>query len=269
MPATSCEPAVGGRPVMLDASGGWKSSATSAAPRAGRGRDERARAQVRRQEEHRRRAGPVEVERVGRPRVEEDRPPLATSASRWIRPPAASRATSSIVGGGAAASSSVQIAVSTVDLPLDASPTSAHTEPGVELELARRAIALDRDAPERRRHRSRRPERAEIDGRVARLPAAEEALDRRMEHDVVELGRVEEPVAADGRVGRGDALERAAGEIAGEDDVHDVLRRRTARFGEIESTTATGPSNVRSRPRSPTSSAQLAPQRVDEALAAR
>jgi hypothetical protein len=37
---------------------------------------------------------------------------------------------SSIVGGGAAASSSVQIAVSTVDLPLDASPTSAIREPG-------------------------------------------------------------------------------------------------------------------------------------------
>src|SRR5437764_842908 len=31
---------------------------------------------------------------------------------------------------GAAASSSVQIAVRTVDLPLDASPTSAHTLPG-------------------------------------------------------------------------------------------------------------------------------------------
>ena len=33
-------------------------------------------------------------------------------------------------GGGAAASSSVQIAVSTVDFPLEPSPTSAHTEPG-------------------------------------------------------------------------------------------------------------------------------------------
>jgi len=47
-----------------------------------------------------------------------------------MRPPEASRETSSIVGGGAAASSSVQIAVRTVDLPLDASPTSAHTLPG-------------------------------------------------------------------------------------------------------------------------------------------
>ncbi len=57
--------------------------------------------------------------------------PFATSASRRIRPPAPSGATSSMVGGGAAASSSVQIAVRTVDLPLEASPTSAHTEPGV------------------------------------------------------------------------------------------------------------------------------------------
>jgi hypothetical protein len=57
--------------------------------------------------------------------------PLATSASSRIRPPAPSRATSSIVVGGAAASSSVQIAVSTVDFPLEASPTSAHTDPGV------------------------------------------------------------------------------------------------------------------------------------------
>jgi hypothetical protein len=37
---------------------------------------------------------------------------------------------SSIVGGGAAASSKVQIAVSTVDFPLDAPPTSAQTDRG-------------------------------------------------------------------------------------------------------------------------------------------
>ena len=66
-------------------------------------------------------------------------------------PPAACpREMSSIVGGGAAASSSVQIAVSTVDLPLDASPTSAISEPRLELELAGRAIALDRDPLQRR-----------------------------------------------------------------------------------------------------------------------
>ena len=46
-----------------------------------------------------------------------------------------------------------------------------------------------------------------------------------MEHDVVEIGGIEEPVAAHGGVARRDRLERAPGEIAGEDDVHDVLRR--------------------------------------------
>ena len=55
--------------------------------------------------------------------------PFSSSASRWIRPDVPCEM-SAIVGGGAAASSSVQIAVRTVDLPLDASPTSAHIEPG-------------------------------------------------------------------------------------------------------------------------------------------
>ena len=74
-----------------------------------------------------------------------------------MRPAADWPETSSIVGGGAAASSSVQIAVRTVDLPLDASPTSAQTEPGLELELARGAVALDRDASQRRQQREPTP----------------------------------------------------------------------------------------------------------------
>src|SRR2546421_5683399 len=75
---------------------------------------------------------------------------------------------------------------------------------------------------------SGRPEGAEIDGRVARLPAGEEALDRRVEHDRLELVEAEKPVAADGRVLRGHRLERAAAEIAREDDVHHVLRREAS-----------------------------------------
>ena len=59
------------------------------------------------------------------------------------------------------------------------------------------------------------PEGAEVHGRVARLPAAEEALERRVEHDVVELAGVEEAMAAHGGVLRGDALEGAAGEVGG------------------------------------------------------
>ena len=129
--------------------------------RTGRGRDERARAQVRRQEEHGRRAGAVQVQRVGRPRRRGRSSRLLELGLEVDARPTSPRETSSIVGGGAAASSSVQIAVSTVDLPLDASPTSAHIEPRLELELARRAVALHRDrisaaAPPLRVPRARR-----------------------------------------------------------------------------------------------------------------
>ena len=103
-------------------------SATSLAPPRSPARQLRG-AEVRRQEEHGRRAGAVEVERVGRARVEEDR--VAFLEFR-LEVDASGRAARDVVdlGGGAAASSSVQIAVRTVDLPLDASPTSAHIEPG-------------------------------------------------------------------------------------------------------------------------------------------
>src|SRR6266516_2458029 len=67
------------------------------------------------------------------------------------------------------------------------------------------------------------PERAQIHRRVARFPATQEALDRRMEHDVVELDTVEQPVASHRRILRRDSGERTPREIAGEDDVHDVL----------------------------------------------
>src|SRR6266550_1731686 len=76
------------------------------------------------------------------------------------------------------------------------------------------------------------PEGAEVHGRVARLPAAEEALERRVEHDVVELAGVEEAMPAYGGVLRGDALEGTAGEVGGEDDVHDVLPDEGAPGGD-------------------------------------
>src|SRR5947207_5471449 len=66
------EAAVGGGPVLLGERRPQELRDLGGPGARGR-RDHRARAQVRRQEEHRRRAGPVEVERVGRPRVEEDR----------------------------------------------------------------------------------------------------------------------------------------------------------------------------------------------------
>ena len=58
---------------------------------------------------------------------------------------------------------------------------------------------------------SRRPESAEVDRRVARAPALQEALDRRVQDDLVELVRREQPVPADGCVLRRDRLERTAG----------------------------------------------------------
>jgi hypothetical protein len=48
---------------------------------------------------------------------------------------------------------------------------------------------------------SRCPERAEVDHRIARLPAGEEALDRRMEAELVQLVDPEHPMASDGGVG--------------------------------------------------------------------
>ena len=150
------------------------------------------------------------------------------SASRWMRPPDVPRETSSIVGGGAAASSSVQIAVSTVDLPLDASPTSAHIEPRLELE--RRA---QRDSPGSRSAEQRHV--AHGAQSAPRYTAGSPGSQRRRKRWIggwsttsSSSARVEEPVAAHGGVLRRDRLERAAGEIAGEDDVDDVLRRERA-----------------------------------------
>ena len=118
-------------------------------------------------------------------------------------------------------------------MPLDASPTSAHTAPRLELELAHGAIALDRDA--QRRHEYGAQSEPRYTAGSPGLPPAQEALDRRMEHDLVELRAVEEPMAAHGGVVRRGRLERAAGEIAGEDDVHDVLRReRTLRRDRVD-----------------------------------
>ena len=74
------------------------------------------------------------------------------------------------------------------------------------------------------------PERPEVDHGIPGAPAGQEALDRRMEHDLVELTHVEQPVPVNGRVLRGHRLERPPFQVAGEDDVDDVFRgRRCAR----------------------------------------
>src|SRR6266446_6429778 len=72
------------------------------------------------------------------------------------------------------------------------------------------------------------PQRAEVHRGIAGLPAPQETLNRRVEHDVVELRAFEQPVAAHRGVLRRRRLERAPREIAREDDVHDVLRREGA-----------------------------------------
>src|SRR5439155_7307523 len=64
-------------------------------------------------------------------------------------------------------------------------------------------------------HRSGRPECAEVDSRIARLPAAEETLNRWVQHDGVQLARPEEAMAADGCIPRGHCLERPPAEIPG------------------------------------------------------
>jgi hypothetical protein len=47
-----------------------------------------------------------------------------------------------------------------------------------------------------------------------------------MEHDVVKLVVGEQPMATHGRVLGRDPLQRAPGEVGGEDDVHDVFTAR-------------------------------------------
>ena len=47
---------------------------------------------------------------------------------------------------------------------------------------------------------SRRPQRAEVHGRISRLPAAQEALDRRVQNDAVEIADREQPMPPHGGV---------------------------------------------------------------------
>ena len=62
-----------------------------------------------------------------------------------------------------------------------------------ELEAEAHAVSAER-ARVARRALLGNPERAEVDGRVAGLPALQEALDRRVHDDLVQLVEREEPV---------------------------------------------------------------------------
>jgi hypothetical protein len=110
---------------------------------------------------------------------------------------------------------------------------------------------------------------AEIDARVAGLPPGEESCDGRMQRDAVELVGREEPMAAYGLVARHDTLERAV-QLAGEDDMDDVLRPQTPlrRDRLDDRDRPLDRQLVADRPRARLLR-QLALQRVDERLAAR
>src|SRR3954452_19127907 len=86
-----------------------------------------------------------------------------------------------------------------------------------------------------------------------------------MQDDLVEVALVEQAVAAHGRVLRGDRFERATGEVAREDDVHDVLRReRALRRDRVHDRDRTFDGQL---VLDSDLLAKLAVQRVDEALA--
>ena len=75
--------------------------------------------------------------------------------------------------------------------------------------------------------RSTAPTAPQVDARVAGLEAPQEAADRRVQREPLELVEVEQPVAAHGLVARDDVGERAV-ELGREDDVDDVLRPEAA-----------------------------------------
>ena len=74
-----------------------------------------------------------------------------------------------------------------------------------------------------------------------RAASAEEALDRRVQHDVVELVDSRRAGGRERQRPARSPLQRPAGQVGREDDVHDVLRAKLP-AGAIESTIATGPS---------------------------
>ena len=150
----------------------------------------------------------------------------------------------------------------------------AHRTGGDPPELGaarRRARGRRPTASPRERARARggrfsgRPEGAEVHGRVAGRPALQEALDRRVQDDLVEL------LAANSRWPR----TAASCEVTCSSDcpvrspakmMCTTCLAAKLRTGAIESTIATGPSTGTSAP-TPDLLGQLAVQRVDEALA--
>ena len=236
--------------------------------RAGGRRDERPRAEVRRQEEHRRRARAVEVERVGRAWRRGRSSPLLELRLEVDAPRACRRG--DVVDRRRRRRGLEQRPDRGEHGRLAArglADERAHRA-RLELELARRAVALDRDPLERRHHRLTVP-RASRDTRPGRrAPSAGGSAGS--------AGGARRRRARAGRRGDGRArprrvevtrLERAAGEIAREDDVHDVLADEARASARSSRRAATGPSTGSSS-LDPDLLRELAVERVDEALAA-
>ena len=109
---------------------------------------------------------------------------------------------------------------------------------------------------------SGRPEGPEVDDRVAGLPACQEALDRRVQHDLVEL------VTAKSRAPRTAASSEVTSRASGRSRSPAKMMWTTCfcaklRTGAIESTMATGPSTGTSSSRPPRAARA---QRVDQRL---
>ena len=121
-----------------------------------------------------------------------------------------------------------------------------------------------RSRPSGRAGPSRGPQRSKIDRRIPGLPALQEALDRRVEDDAVELVEREDPVAADGLV-RSSETDSSEPSTSPAKMMWTTCFVTSAPFGAIESTSAIGPSKRGGS--IPTSSADLAADRVHQRLA--
>src|SRR6266545_656378 len=86
-------------------------------------------------------------------------------------------------------------------------------EKGASQVLSAFVPTLGRKAPASRRRPPRSPQGAVMAPRGSRGPTGEEALDRRMKRDLVELSDFEQPMAPDGNVLRGHGFERPPLEI--------------------------------------------------------
>ncbi len=263
-PGDEREPAVGRGPVAIDRRRleelGHLGGST-----ARRGRDEPAGTQIRRQEEHRWGACAVEVERVGRPCVEEDRP------LRNVRlepdPPTCSVA-SDVVDRRRRRGGLEQRPDRRQHGGLPARCLSDERADGArrELELAGRAIPLDRDSPERR-HRAQGAQRAPR--YTAGSPGCQRPRNRWIggwsttsSRSAASKRRWPRTAASVELTRSSERPERSAAKM-----MWTTCLPMKARLGAIESTTATGPSNVRSSPIADLL-LELAPQRLDEAFAA-